>query len=315
MQRFKNILVVYQNAIGDDATLDRATLLAKRNGSRLTLVEVLDVETGGHLESAEQRRQHLDRIADSIRWRGVSVERTEVLVGTPFLEITRQVLRRRHDLVMMTTDGMAGGLKRVLFGSTSMHLMRKCPCPVWVTKGASRRYRGILAAVDPGSGTEAQTMLNTTILQLAVSLARIEGSELHVVHTWALRGRELETSRSEITEQMREALLKRAAAPYRERLEAVVSEHDFRGLRHQNHLLEGRPEQRIPEFAAKHDIELIVMGTICRTGVPGFFIGNTAETVLQSVDCSVITAKPPGFVTPVTAIDGQTIVPPKAAAG
>jgi nucleotide-binding universal stress UspA family protein len=40
----------------------------------------------------------------------------------------------------------------------------------------------------------------------------------------------------------------------------------------------------------KHD--LVIMGTVCRTGVAGFFIGNTAENVLQQVDCSVLTVKP-----------------------
>jgi len=36
-----------------------------------------------------------------------------------------------------------------------------------------------------------------------------------------------------------------------------------------------------------------------RTGVPGLFIGNTAESVLHQVDCSVLALKPPGFVSPV----------------
>ena len=47
----------------------------------------------------------------------------------------------------------------------------------------------------------------------------------------------------------------------------------------------------------KHD--LVIMGTVCRTGVAGFFIGNTAENVLQQVDCSLLTVKPEDFVSPV----------------
>lgn len=35
------------------------------------------------------------------------------------------------------------------------------------------------------------------------------------------------------------------------------------------------------------------------TGVAGFFIGTTAENVLQLVDCSVLRVKPEGFVSPV----------------
>ena len=41
------------------------------------------------------------------------------------------------------------------------------------------------------------------------------------------------------------------------------------------------------------------LGTVCRTGMAGFFIGNTAEEILQKVDCSVLTVKPDAFVTPV----------------
>jgi nucleotide-binding universal stress UspA family protein len=42
------------------------------------------------------------------------------------------------------------------------------------------------------------------------------------------------------------------------------------------------------------------MGTVARTGISGFFMGNTAETILNQLDCSVLAVKPQGFVTPVT---------------
>ena len=41
------------------------------------------------------------------------------------------------------------------------------------------------------------------------------------------------------------------------------------------------------------------MGTVARTGIPGLLIGNTAESVLSQVGCSVIAVKPDGFVSPV----------------
>jgi len=46
--------------------------------------------------------------------------------------------------------------------------------------------------------------------------------------------------------------------------------------------------------------ELIVMGTIRHAGIEGILIGNTAETILHRIDCSVLAVKPEGFVTPVT---------------
>ena len=36
------------------------------------------------------------------------------------------------------------------------------------------------------------------------------------------------------------------------------------------------------------------------TGIPGFIMGNTAEMILNQIDCSVLAIKPPDFVTPIT---------------
>jgi universal stress protein E len=55
----------------------------------------------------------------------------------------------------------------------------------------------------------------------------------------------------------------------------------------------------IPERAERKRADLIVMGTLSRSGVRGFLMGNTAEKILQKVDCSVLAVKPDGFVTPV----------------
>ena len=59
-------------------------------------------------------------------------------------------------------------------------------------------------------------------------------------------------------------------------------------------------QKGIMDYAKKNKVDLIVMGTVARTGIAGFFIGNTAENVLNQVDCSVLTVKPDEFVTPVS---------------
>jgi hypothetical protein len=41
------------------------------------------------------------------------------------------------------------------------------------------------------------------------------------------------------------------------------------------------------------------MGTVCRTGAAGFLIGNTAETILADVTCSILALKPEGFISPI----------------
>ena len=71
------------------------------------------------------------------------------------------------------------------------------------------------------------------------------------------------------------------------------------------HLLKGDPEALIPGLAKRKRIELLVMGTVTRAGVAGFIMGNTAEWVLTQVDCSVLTTKPAGFVSPVSCRQGR----------
>lgn len=53
-----------------------------------------------------------------------------------------------------------------------------------------------------------------------------------------------------------------------------------------------------PQKAAGLGIDVLDMGRIARTGIPGFIIGNIAEDVLNRVECSVVILKPPGYESP-----------------
>jgi len=68
------------------------------------------------------------------------------------------------------------------------------------------------------------------------------------------------------------------------------------------HLVKGEPAASILQTAEKCSADLIVMGTLGRSGIPGLFIGNTAEDVLQATRASVLAVKPQDFVSPVTAL-------------
>jgi nucleotide-binding universal stress UspA family protein len=225
-----------------------------------------------------------------------------VLIGTPFVEIVRTVLRNKHDLVMMAAEG-CGGLRGKLFGSSALHLMRKCPCPVWIMKPIHyKSFAGILAAVDPDPSDESKHALNIKIMDLATSLARQEQSKLHVVHVWS-HSREpyfgsISTLDREVAQMTQELQAQR-----RSELDALVRGCLLKDLDSEIHFLVDDPEFAIPHLAASLHIELIVMGTVCRTGLPGLFIGNTAESVLGQVDCSVLAVKPEGFLSPVTLQD------------
>ncbi len=56
----------------------------------------------------------------------------------------------------------------------------------------------------------------------------------------------------------------------------------------------------VPVRANELSAELVVMVTVACTGMAGFFVGNSAGSIFTQLDCSVLSVKPPGFVSPVT---------------
>ncbi len=58
------------------------------------------------------------------------------------------------------------------------------------------------------------------------------------------------------------------------------------------HLMHGEAAEVIPQFVSGHGTDLLVMGTIGRTGLSGILMGNTAERILNRVECSVLAVKP-----------------------
>ena len=246
----------------------------------------------------EEESQLLARWVDFARQRGIPVG-GKMLYGTPFLEIIHEVLRNKHDLVMTTAEGR-GGLKEWFFGSTSMHLMRKCPCPVWVLKPfQAERHACILAAVDPPPPDEGQQGSNIKIMDLATSLAQRQQCELVVVHTWTFPAEHSLRSGYLVASDALDKWVHEARDLHRRKLAEFLRPYPLDELKAQVYLLKGEPGHLIPELAAKLGVELIVMGTVSRSGVAGLLIGNTAEKILRRVDCSVLTVKPEGFVTPV----------------
>lgn len=318
MKRFSNILLVVDEHTDYSAALQRGAALAEHNQAGLTVCAIVDtvpseiqmsviaVTPQEILDIAvTEKRDWLRDITDTVARDGVSLE-ARVLVGKPFIEMIRQVLRDDHDLIIKCADADRG-LRDILFSSTDMHLMRKCPCPVWIIKPTEHRnYRRILAAVDQDLEKPVSDALNRQILEMSTSLARAEQSEAHVVHAWDVFGENLLRSRSwNFSEEGFDAMVDEEAAARKAWLQDLVmncgdtpAETDTEAAL-QLHVVKGDPQHVVPVLARELSVDLVVMGTVARTGIAGLFMGNTAESILAQLDCSVLTIKPPGFVSPV----------------
>jgi len=323
MKRFKNFLCVVEPGEACKPALARAVTLAENNQASLTVVDVtaripagIGMPEGGPVSADLQAAivsapaQGLETLIEPYRKR-IEIH-SKVLIGTPFLEIIREVLRNAHDLVIKNPEN-PDWLDR-LFGSDDMHLLRKCPCPVWLIKlQAPKSYRRILAAVDvddayPSAELESRRALNLQILEMAGSLALSDSATLHIVHAWEAIGESAMYGAIEsVPEEKIRAYVQQVRRQHEDSLNRLMrgvagdmGPEALDYLKPQTHLVKGWARKEIPTLAKRIEADLVVMGTLARTGVPGFFMGNTAETILNQIDCSVLAIKPPGFVTPVT---------------
>ena len=326
MQRFKNILCVVKTDMQNNVAVEHAAKLAEKNQVGLTVVEVIDEivpnttlfeRTMSPIDLQTQMiAEHQNRLQELISpWNQKIEIKTKVLTGILFLEVIHEVLRNEHDLVFKTAE--SGVLLNRVFGSDDMHLLRKCPCPVWLVKPESpKTYQMILAAVDvnddyPSGELNTRRLLNHQIIEMASSLALSECAELHIIHAWLaiyegmMRGAFMARPEEEVVSYIEEV-----KQQHGQNMNVLMSEtidklgqDTLEYLKPKKHLIKGDPRKKIPAFAEEIKADLVVMGTVARTGLSGFFMGNTAETILTQLNCSVLAIKPLGFVTPVTLDD------------
>jgi universal stress protein E len=288
MHRFRKILYVLDPDARDASALVRAIGLARRNGDRLTALEIKSGRRG-------EESVALTSLLDAHTTAGDEVEiRSRTASGPLWAEITAEVAAGGHDLVIKSADPTA-------LGSTNVQLLRKCPAPVWlVRQGETGGCRSVLAAVDPEREEKAD--LNRMIVELAASLAANEGAVLHLVHGWELPGEQ--TIRSPLANvplprldaMQRETRNSRLAA-----VDSLLRSADIGTVSLAIHFRKGDPGDVIAAVAEEQRADLVVAGTVGRSGVAAWLLGNTAEQLVARLHCSVLAVKPASFGSPAEA--------------
>jgi len=310
MKLFKSILVAVDNRLEEHPALQWAVRIAMQNQARLKIVDFVpefswvarlampDSEQTKQV-LADEKLRNLEALAEPLRQQGLDVT-TKILFGKTSVKIMQEVLSSHHDLVLRVTKGTQSH-RTEFFGTTSMRLLRTCPCAVWLVRAdVVPSFANVLAAVDPAPDDAMKEMMNKTIMDLGQSIAEYENGQLHVVHAWEVLGTSADESWSipgKVEEAVEKARLEVAAA-----LDNFLSPYNLNHLSDGVHLLhdENNLGKAISDLAKQQKIDLIVMGTIARTGIPGALLGNTAEQVIDRVQCSVLTMKPNNFTSPMT---------------
>jgi universal stress protein E len=311
MRRFQNILYATRGTQDEQASLKQALSLARNNAATLQILAVcpmLPRKLGEYQAGYEASVS--DRISASIANTLVDMRvapdavRTAVAVecgDTPAVRIVRRVLRDAHDLLIKQAEQTERGIG---FPALDMQLLRLCPCPVWLCRPISRHRNEtrVGVAVDPQSVDPAGRDLALQLIHLSRSLADMCSGELSIISCWDFQYEDTlrHSPWVKIAEEEIVAGVTSAERDARGALDRLVDESGIAGP-NRVHLTRGRPDRAIPQLVDKLQLDILVMGTVGRIGIPGFIIGNTAENTLREIRCALLAVKPNGFVSPVRA--------------
>lgn len=220
--------------------------------------------------------------------------------NTPDIRIIQRVLRHSYDLVVKAAE--KNGNKKG-FRALDMALLRQCPCALFLHRPiSSDETIHIAVAIDPKDEEVSGHDLAINLLRLSHALSIHYKSRLSVITCWELVLEDY-LRRSVLIDipppELDEMVMKESRSHY-SALGALIHESGIKDQPTIYHL-KGRPTELIPSCIKENKIDILVMGTVARTGISGFIIGNTAENILQKIDCSLWALKPQGFVSPVRA--------------
>jgi universal stress protein E len=304
----QRILVPTDFSPHSETALKQAIWVARQSGAKITLAHVLPdirkalmlASPGARFDafvgSGEQFQQEIREDSDA-RMRAAIAKMNapeldihfETLLGDPWVAIIHAVQQENHDLVIVGTHGQSTW-EQFFVGSTAHRLIRHCPSPVWVVKGErSGAPKLVLASSDFSEASRMAAILGCQIAQQA-------GSEFHMLHV--IDDKDVPTGAIERLNPggaLRGAINDVAADHL---AEAVKGLGNAAGHIH-SHLSWGIPAQEIIRLIEHLDIDLLVLGTVGRSGINGVLLGNTAEKVLNHCRCSVLACKPDSFVSSV----------------
>lgn len=282
----------------DASKLKLPTQLAVRNafqvadGGRIpvTLASVLQAPSAGWFGSHEnadrqliQDRTAAEAILNKLQQQyaaGAEFGRQVdcvVRTGHAWEELIRLAGNRPDTLFVCGTRDL-GSLRRLLFGSTGLKLLRLAPGPVWIVKPSLEENDSvdIVACTDLGP-------VGADVIRTAVSMASKLSARVHVVHA-AEEGSDVTDLTGKVHEQL-------AATDYRTLLTGVKVQVSV-----------GAADAGILNAVREANVDLVILGTSSKTGVSGLLPGSTVERLLPELKCSVLALKPEGF---------RTMLPPE----
>ncbi|WP_343551945.1 universal stress protein UspE [Pantoea sp.] len=308
MSRYQNILVAIDAQQDDQPALRRAVYLNQRIGGKIKaflpiydfsyeMTTLLSPDERSNMRKGviSQRTEWIRQQAHAYLEAGVEIEIKVVWHNRPYEAIIQEIQTHQHDLVLKMAH-QHDRLEAVIFTPTDWHLLRKCPCPVWMVKDQAWPEGGkAVVAVNLASEEPHHDELNQKLIRETTLLAEmVNHTEVHLVGAYPITPINIAIELPDFDPSVYNDAIRgqHLVAMKALRQKFSISE-EF------THVAKGLPEEVIPDIASHLDAGIVVLGTIGRTGLSAAFLGNTAEQVIDHLRCDLLAIKPDDFKSPI----------------
>ncbi|GGO78921.1 hypothetical protein GCM10011348_11940 [Marinobacterium nitratireducens] len=273
MHEFRHLLAVLNTASTHQVALQRAARLARKNNGKVTALLPAGDTAAGVREAIEAQLEQLksDGLEATLE---VSSEK----------DVLRAVLltQHQHAFDLAVKEPQPHTLADEVFTSLDWKLLRSTRSPVLLVRSDAHGANApVLAAVEAHPSDEEHRELNQDILDDAQWLAARLEAPLHLfsAHPAPMQDpMHPDQDLNALAREFRAACLELGAG---------------HGIpESQVHVASGPAELLIPQSADSLDAQLVVLGTVARTGLRGVLLGNTAEQVLEKVHTDVLVIPP-----------------------
>jgi nucleotide-binding universal stress UspA family protein len=259
------------------------------------------------VRALDEARAYLDRLDARLRSQDLPV-RSVVRYGQPVEEILDHALASGADLIAMSTHGRSG-VRRVMLGSVAEAVVRRARIPVLLLRVTQDALTGVAAPgrTAPPRVTESSppaairhilcpvdlTPFAPAVLESAGAVAARFNAALTVLHVVydpldpALAYPADLLATHPPLEHLREEMIRGAERELAQLAHAALAAVPYA----RTVVTAGVAYREILRFARTHDVDLIVMETRGRTGLDRWLSDSTAERVIRTAPCPVLSLR------------------------
>jgi nucleotide-binding universal stress UspA family protein len=287
----RKILIATDGSETANEAADFGIETLKFSGAKVYAVYVIETTSYGSASEDEkwskktEQFQEIGRGATSYveeKAKAAGLEAESILLkGNPAEEILDFAEGQDVDMIVMGSLGKTG-IKRVVLGSVSEKVVRHAKVPVLVVRERKeeKTHKKILIATD---GSDAAQ----NAADYGIEIARWNGAKVYAVYVIDI------TSFYSIimdevwvknTYEQLEKIGRKATSDLEEDAKAA-------GIEAESIVLKGNPAKEILDFAEKQKVDMIVVGSIGKSGVQSFLLGGTAGKVSRNSKIPVLVVR------------------------